>query len=155
MFTELQRRAEPPVSQAAPGAASQAASNPWRRYRRRPVVVGLPGFVLTLLGCLSIGGAPFLLILEQINAGPSSAREPLPWMLLGAQVGVSLVLILLGACILRGRNWARWVYAFFGLGVVGAVAVFFSPLYAVPGLALYLALLVPLFRRRATHFFGE
>ncbi len=76
-------------------------------------------------------------------------------MLLGAQVGVSLVLILLGACILRGRNWARWVYAFFGLGVVGAVAVFFSPLYAVPGLALYLALLVPLFRRRATHFFGE
>ena len=108
---------------------------------KRPLAVTIIGFVYIATGAI---GATYHLIAFKV-------QHPFQYDIVWVEL-VNLVAILCGACMLRGRNWARWL----ALAWI-AFHVVLSAFHTLPELAihsLFLAILVYfLFRRPATHYF--
>lgn len=123
--------------------------------RNRPVSIGIVGWFLIVTALLSLLVLPYTL--SNSDALGIDDKGGLPANVqLGISIAGSLVSLLCGFFILKGRDWARlliiaWVLLGIGLGL--ATSAYRSVLLLS---ALYLAVLgFFLFRPAANRFFGK
>ena len=83
----------------------------------------------------------------------SQTPLPLPF-LIGFMISLILANFIAGIGMLKQKNWARYLYAFFGLASI-SVNFISAPtkLAIVPGVVFYIVVLFFLFRSRANAYF--
>jgi hypothetical protein len=110
------------------GAAPDVAPRP--RRVTQAVLLALAAFVLALLTA-----APLL---------PYAASIPFPWFVLAWAILVSVLWLLLIRALARGRNWARFVFAFFCLTSIPRVVLLVAAQPPFPSEVLVMNVLLAL-----------
>jgi hypothetical protein len=123
----------------------------------RPVYVTVIGWLLIVIGVLSLLSTPAVLYLSSTRAWLDTAALPVPVQVL-LNLGSALISLVSGYYILRGRNWARllftvWSAAESVLSVVDAPATARSGVFLV-WIALLLVIIVLLFLPPSNLYFG-
>ena len=124
-------------------------------YPTRPTSITVIAWFLVVIGSLN-------LIFSTANINNPLVRElmakrplPVPIQLAMLYVGLS-VMILCGVAMLRGHNWARWLYVIWTL--VGTIVTFAtSPMKVmlIPGLVVFLVIVFFLFRSNSSLYFSQ
>jgi hypothetical protein len=120
---------------------------------KRPTSVTVIGWILIVLGALGVLGMSFSLANSAARQAMALNPMPIPvqFALAFAGLGVSIVS---GAFILRGANWARWLYL--GWSVFGfAVSLATSPskLMLLPSLLVFAIIALFLLLPKANAYF--
>ncbi len=133
--------------------AALSTSLHWRLNFYRPSAVGFAGVTLTILSLFGMTSAPFFLVLWQMNGDSNFLPGVDPTVISAIQGGASAFLCLLAVFILRGKNWARWLYCLSGAAGVAFITFrWLSPWDALVGL-VYLLFVVLLFLPESNEFF--
>ena len=94
-----------------------------------------------------------MLVSQQMNGNISFIADVAPKDAGAIQVGIAMFLCLFGFFILRGKNWARWGYLLFGLGLCGLAGWKFQSPWVALGVVIYLGFGLSLFGAKANEFF--
>lgn len=124
----------------------------------RPTSVTVVSVILIILGALGLL-SPLALIAQRDNpqVQEAMALNPLPP---AAQLTISvvgaLVTLVSGIAVLRGQNWARWLFTgWFVLGFAVGLVVSPMKLMLIPGVIINLVLIFLLFRPAANAYFAS
>jgi hypothetical protein len=110
------------------GAAPDLVPRP--RRVTQAVLLALASFALALLTAV-----PLL---------PYAASIPFPWFVLAFTIAACVLWLLLIRAIARGRNWARFVFAFFCLTSIPRVALLVAAQPPFPSVILVMNVLLAL-----------
>lgn len=123
--------------------------------KSRPLSVAIIGWVLLVFGL-------YLLIVNLLTFNNSEikdmmANSPMPMALQYALMYCgTLILIISGIGILKGKNWARWLYTIWGIiGIIISVVTTPINMMMIPGVLFFLIIVFFLFRRKANEFFSK
>lgn len=121
---------------------------------RRPTSVTVIGWILIVMGCISL--ITSILSLNNPMAAELMAKNPLPipvqYLLLYAGV---LTTVVSGIAMLKAQNWARLLYVVWSaIGLVIVLAT--SPMKAamIPGFVGFVVITFFLFRQKANEYFS-
>lgn len=121
----------------------------------RPTSVTVICWILLVMGIMSAAGTLMNinnpLVKESMSRGPFPL--PVQYVLLALGIGV---MIICGAAMLKGQNWARYLYVGW-TGVALFISLWTTPVKAalLPGFVLYAVAVFILFRPRARDFFAK
>lgn len=120
---------------------------------QRPKSITVVSWILIILGGLSLISST--ISLNNPIAREMMAKSPIPvnvqFVMMFAGI---LIMIISGAAMLKGQNWARLLYV--GWSVLGfAIGIATSPMKAamIPGLVIFLIIVFFLFRPKANAYF--
>jgi len=121
--------------------------------KERPTSVTVIGWLLLATHALNLVTSIFTINSPMARELMDKTPIPIPVQITMLYVGI-IVVIVAAAFMLRGANWARWLYigyAAFGL----AVGLITSPVKAIllPGVAVYAVVVVFLTRPKANAWF--
>lgn len=123
--------------------------------KKRPTSVTIIAWILIVLGALSV--VTTTVMTNNPTAVALMSKSPLP---VSVQYGISyfgsLVMVVSGIAMLKGQNWARWLYI--GWSVIGfIIGVATSPakIAMIPGFVVFLIIAFFLFRPRANDYFAK
>ncbi len=121
---------------------------------KRPVSVTVISWILIVLGALGVVGMLFSLSNPAARQAMALNPLPIPVQLAMAFFGLA-VSVVAGACMLKGANWARFLYI--GWSVCGfAISFFTTPakLMLVPGIVIFVVLAAFLLTPKANAYFA-
>jgi hypothetical protein len=123
--------------------------------KQRPTSLTVIGWIFIVLGGLSAVATLFTYNSPEVQAimeeSPLSVATQYTMMIAGLAASIAA-----GIGILKGQNWARYLYV--GWSLIGfAVTIATSPLTAsmIPGLVLFLVFAIFLFRPQANEYFTQ
>lgn len=123
--------------------------------KQRPTSLTVIGWIFIVLGGLSAVATIFTYNSPEVQAimeeSPLSVPTQYAMMIAGLVVSIAA-----GIGILKGQNWARYLYV--GWSLIGfAVTIATSPLTVsmIPGLILFLIFVIFLFRPKANEYFTQ
>jgi hypothetical protein len=124
----------------------------------RPVYVTIIGWVLIVIGVLSLLSTPAVLYLDSAHAWLDVNLLPLP-VQIALNLASALVSLVAGYYILNGRNWARLLFVGWSVAET-ALSLFTSPESASSSIFLLwvgilVLIVVLLFTPAANRFFGS
>jgi hypothetical protein len=124
----------------------------------RPTFVTVIGWLLILLGVLSLLSTPLVLFLDQTQAWLDASLLPRP-VQIALNLASALVSLVGGYYMLAGKNWARLLFVVWSVGET-ALSLFLSP--ATAGSSVFLIwvgllvlIILLLFTPAANRFFGS
>jgi hypothetical protein len=123
----------------------------------RPVYIAVIGWVLIVIGVLSLLSTPAVLFLSSARAWLDADLLPLPVQVL-INLASALVSLVSGYYILAGRNWARLLFAVWSAAET-ALSLFASPASSGSSVFLFwigllVLIIVLLFAPPSNRFFG-
>lgn len=121
--------------------------------KKRPTSVTVVAWILIAIGAISGISTTVMINNPMMVDLMSKSPMPIPIQWAIAYMGF-LILIVSGVAILKGRNWARFLYVTWSIiGIVVSVAT--SPLKTpmIPGVVFFLVITFFLFRPKATAYF--
>ncbi len=123
----------------------------------RPISVTVIAWLLIILGVFGLFGAAQMILRPNVESQKILAESPIPISVQrGMMVGGTLVELVCGVFMLRGRNWARLffvVWSALSLSVWGAVSP--HKLFMIPGVVMFAIEVFFLFRPAANAFFAN
>jgi hypothetical protein len=124
----------------------------------RPVYVTVIGWLLVILGVLSLLSTPLVLYLSGAEAWLDASTLPRP-VQIGLNLGSALISLVSGYYILAGRNWARLLFTVWSILETG-LSLFLSPTTSSSSIfllwvGLLVLIIVLLFSPASNRFFGS
>jgi hypothetical protein len=121
----------------------------------RPVSVAIIAWILVALGGISIVTTSLMLNNPTVTDIMSKSPIPIPIQYVIAYFGM-LVMIVSGIGMLKGFNWARFLYVIWS--IIGlAISIATSPMKAgmIPGVVFFVVVVFFLFRPAANRYFTK
>jgi len=129
------------------------APPPLPSTKERPTSVSVIAWLLLVINAVSLITTTFTMNNPMVRELMAKNPIPVPVQIVMFYVGTSLVIVA-AAFMLRGANWARWLYiGYSALGLL--LAVFTSPIKAMllPGVVVYIVVVVLLTRPKVNAYF--
>ena len=120
---------------------------------KRPISVTIVAWVLIVIAVMSMLVSPFSL--RNPAAKQMMSRSPLPFVLQYTFMFLGLLITLVsGIAILKGKNWARFLYIAWGIISFG-IGIAISPVKPVliPGVAIFIVVSIFLLLPDANEYF--
>lgn len=120
---------------------------------KRPTSISVISWILIVIGAVSLITTTAMINNPTVRDLMAKSSMPISVQYAMSYLGL-LVTIVSGAGMLKGRNWARYLYVIWSLvGFVIGIAT--SPMKAamIPGFLVFLVVAFFLFRPKATAFF--
>lgn len=133
--------------------ADSHSSSPRTPMTQRPLSISIISWVLIVIGSVSL--ITTTAMINNPTARDIMAQNPMPLPIQYAMSYLGLaIMIVSGAAMLKGRNWARYLYVISSL-IVFALGFATSPIKAtlIPGFVVFLVVAFLLFRPKANAFF--
>jgi hypothetical protein len=123
--------------------------------KNRPTSVTVIAWILIVLGGLSI--VTTTVMTNNPTAVALMSKSPLP---VSVQYAISylgsLVMVVSGVAMLKGQNWARWLYVGWSIiGFIIGIATSPAKMAMIPGFVVFLVIAFFLFRPRANEYFAR
>lgn len=121
--------------------------------KKRPTSLTVIAWILIVMGGVSIISTTVMVNNTMALDLMSKSPIPIPIQFAMSYIGL-VVMIVSGIAILKGQNWARFLYVIWSaIGFVIGIAT--SPIKAamIPSLVVFLVVVFFLFRQKATAFF--
>ena len=120
---------------------------------KRPTSISIISWILIVIGAISL--ITTTAMINNLTVRDMMAESPMP---VSVQYAMSyfglLVMIVSGAAMLKGRNWARYLYVIWSLvGFVIGIATSPMKVAMIPGFVVFLVVAFFLFRPKAAAFF--
>ena len=122
--------------------------------KKRPTSITVIAWILIIMGGISLISSAVMINNPMARDLMRKSPIPIPFQYAMSFVGI-LIMIISGIAILKGQNWARFLYVVWSLfGFVIGIAT--SPMKAamIPGLIVFLIAAFFLFRPKANEFFA-
>lgn len=121
---------------------------------KRPTSVSVVAWILIVMSAISLIASTVSLNNPMAKELMAKSLLPIPLQYVMLYVGL-LITIVAGIAILKGQNWARFLYvAWTIIGFV--IGIFTSPMKAamIPGLVVFVVITFFLFRPKANEYFS-
>ncbi|OQA33371.1 MAG: hypothetical protein BWY57_01233 [Betaproteobacteria bacterium ADurb.Bin341] len=121
---------------------------------KRPTSVSVVAWILIAMSGISLIASTVSLNNPMTNELMAKSILPVPLQYLMLYLGL-LITIVAGIAMLKGQNWARFLYvAWSAIGI--AIGLFTSPMKAamIPGLVVFAVITFFLFRPKANEYFS-
>lgn len=125
------------------------------RMNKRPTSITVISWILIVMGGISLIATTAMINNPTVHDMMAKNPMPIPVQYAMSYIGL-LVMIVSGVAMLKGMNWARYLYVIWSLvGFVIGIAT--SPMKAamIPGFVVFLVIAFFLFRPKATAFFVQ
>jgi len=120
----------------------------------RPTSITIISWILIIMGGVSLVSTSTQINNPQVLELMSKSPIPIPLQYTMTYAGL-IVLIISGAAMLWGHNWARLLYAIWSaIGLVIGLATSPVKMIMIPSVIVYLIIISFLFRRVANEFFS-
>ena len=120
---------------------------------KRPTSVSVIAWILIVMAGISLISTTVVINTPEMHRIMAKSSTPIPVQYAMSYIGL-LITMVSGIAMLKGMNWARYVYVIWGVFgfIVGMVT---SPMKVamIPGVIMFLACAFFLFRPKATAFF--
>lgn len=119
----------------------------------RPTSITVISWILIVIGGLNLVTTTLNMNNPEVRALMEKSLLPVSVQIAMIYVGMG-ILVICGAAMLNGQNWARWLYVIWNLIGIG-VSLATSPmkLLLVPGILVFILITFFLFRPNATLYF--
>jgi len=128
--------------------------------RTRPTSITVIAWILILMGGISLVTTTVVINSATINNPAmqellSKSLIPVPVQYAMTYIGL-LVMLVSGVAMLKGQNWARWLYVV-GTALGFLIGVMTSPLKGamIPGFVVFVVVTFFLFRPKANEYFSD
>jgi glucose dehydrogenase len=124
---------------------------------RRPLSVSIIAWFLIVMGAISLISTTVTFNSDNPTVREILSKSPIP---ISVQLGFAylglLITIVCGIAMLKGCNWARYLYVFWGIfGFVVGFATSPMKIMMLPGMLLVAIITFFLFRPQATKYFTQ
>ncbi len=122
--------------------------------KARPTSITVISWILIAMGAISLAANTAMINNPKVHELMGKNPIPIPVQHVISYIGL-LIMIVSGIAMLKGRNWARYLYVVWSLiGLV--IGIVTSPMKAmmIPGLVIFAVIAFFLFRPRATEYFS-